>query len=61
VTGPLAHPNARVIPTKTLVEGPAGSVVMGIPNFVLSGVKRIQSLLRPERPARTQQAAQTHP
>jgi hypothetical protein len=51
LTGPYADPRARLVPIKTLVGGPAGIVVEGVPNFVMSGLQRLGQLfaLQPEK------------
>ena len=50
VEGPLAGPSARVLPTRSLVQG-AGGMVMAVPAFVLSGIQQIQSLVIPQSKA----------
>jgi hypothetical protein len=47
--GPLGHPEARLIPVKTLASGPASFVLEGFPAFVRGGLGVLRSVLAPER------------
>ena len=45
--GPLGHPEARLIPVKTLSAGPASFVLEGFPAFVRGGLGVLRSVLTP--------------
>jgi hypothetical protein len=47
LSGPLGHPEARLIPVKTLSAGPASFVLEGFPAFVRGGLSRLLSVLAP--------------
>jgi hypothetical protein len=47
--GPLGHPEARLIPVKTLAAGPASFVLEGFPAFVRGGLGVLRSVLGPAR------------
>jgi len=53
LTGPYANPSARLIPIKTIMSGPAGIVVDGVPNFVVNGLTKLRDLfvLQPDAEA----------
>jgi hypothetical protein len=48
LTGPWQGPNARLVTTRSLAEGPV-QFVMGVPGFVKKGIAAIQSVVLPER------------
>jgi hypothetical protein len=50
VTGPWDGLEAKIIPTRTLMKGPVSFVFEGLPDFVRSGLRRVQTML-PEAPA----------
>lgn len=45
--GTLPAPRARLVPGRSLMEGPAGSVLLSVPNFVFDGIRGIQSIVQP--------------
>jgi hypothetical protein len=49
VTGPWEGLEAKIIPTRTLMKGPMSFVFEGLPDFVRSGLRRVQTML-PEAP-----------
>lgn len=57
VRGPWSDPKARMVPMKTLASGPASFVLEGVPAFVRSGIRAIQSVLGPGAAAPGTEAA----
>ena len=45
VTGPWDSLEAKIIPTRTLMKGPVSFVFEGLPDFVRSGLRRVQTML----------------
>lgn len=54
--GTLPAPRARLVAGRSLIEGPAGSVLLSVPNFVFDGIRGIQSIVQPRRRAEENQA-----
>ncbi|MDD9852433.1 MAG: hypothetical protein OXU78_00540 [Deltaproteobacteria bacterium] len=54
--GTLPAPRARLVPGRSLIEGPAGSVLLSVPNFVFDGIRGIQSIVQPRKRAEESQA-----